>query len=65
MYVCICKGITQKDIQNAVEEGFSLSDMRKKMGLASECGSCCQYAKQLVKQTKAELNSLEELAYAV
>jgi len=65
MYVCLCKGITQKDIQDAVENGASLSDIRKNMGVASECGSCAQYTKQLVKQTQQEMRTLDELAYAV
>ena len=65
MYVCICQGITQKDIQRAVEEGATFSDLRKEMGVAAECGSCGQYAKKLVKQTQQELRMLDRLAYAV
>lgn len=65
MYVCICQGITQKEIQEAVEDGFTLSDVYKKMGVGSECGSCSKYAKKLVKQTEYEMRQLEQLAYAV
>lgn len=65
MYVCICQGITQREIQSAVENGASFADLRKEMGIASECGSCGQYAKKLVKQTQKEMKMLEELAYAV
>lgn len=65
MYVCICQGITQKDIQNAVENGANFSQIRKEMGVASSCGSCSQYAKQFIKQTQQELKALEQLAYAI
>ncbi|WP_438463829.1 (2Fe-2S)-binding protein [Marinomonas sp. PE14-40] len=65
MYVCICKGITQKEIQSAVEAGASLRDIRKSMGVASECGSCGQCAKRLVKQTQDEMRMMDSLSYAV
>ena len=65
MYVCICQGVTQRDIQNAVEDGLTFSDIHKKMGVGSDCGSCNKYAKQLVKQTQQEMRMLEQLAYAV
>ena len=65
MYVCICKGITQKDIQNAVEEGASLRDIRKTMGVATECGSCGQCAKRVVKETQADMRMMDNLAYAI
>jgi len=65
MYVCICKGITQREIQSAVEAGASLRDIRKTMGVASECGSCGQCAKRLVKQTQANMSMMDSLSYAI
>lgn len=65
MYVCICKGITQREIQSAVEAGASLRDIRQSMGVASECGSCGQCAKRLVKQTQADMRMMDSLSYAI
>lgn len=53
MYVCICKGITDKDIQEAAENGLDFRRIRDDMGLATDCGQCCQDAKRLVRETQA------------
>ncbi len=39
MYVCLCKSVTERDIQEAVARGaHSLKDLRRELGVASECG---------------------------
>lgn len=65
MYVCLCKGITERDIQNAVDRGESFSTIRRNMGVSSECGTCTETAKKLVKLTQQQMRELEHLAYAV
>lgn len=41
MYVCICNGVTDREIREAVAAGAdSLDALRDQLGVASCCGSC-------------------------
>ena len=45
MYVCICNGITDKQIRAAVARGVgSLEELQEELGVASQCGSCAEHA---------------------
>ena len=53
MYVCICKGITQKQLEEAVgaRKGQSARDVMKALGLGSDCGTCVEDAVEQMLQT--------------
>ena len=56
MLVCICRGITDKDIKNEIFEGASnFKNIAVKLGVGSCCGQCVSYAKDLVNDTLTEL----------
>ena len=64
MYVCICHGIKEKDIKEAVSDGAqSVRDIKNSLNVGSQCGKCICYAVKVIQETKAELNY--ELAIAV
>jgi bacterioferritin-associated ferredoxin len=46
MYVCICKGITEKQIQEAVNSRNSNNpkEILKSLGVGSDCGTCVEDA---------------------
>lgn len=46
MYVCICKGITEKQIQEAVTSRNSNNpkEILKALGVGSDCGTCVEDA---------------------
>ncbi|MBS0353176.1 MAG: (2Fe-2S)-binding protein [Proteobacteria bacterium] len=47
MYVCICRAVTEKHIETAVQGGARrLRDLRQQLGVTEECGRCAQCAKQ-------------------
>ncbi|MGY5453280.1 bacterioferritin-associated ferredoxin [Agarivorans sp. MS3-6] len=51
MFVCLCHGITEKQIQEAVQQGCeSLTDVREKHGVASQCGKCAKMAKAIINK---------------
>lgn len=58
MYVCLCKGVSDKTIRNAVDnEGLSsMRELRQKYGVASQCGCCKQCAKEVLNEAVAERN---------
>ncbi len=52
MYVCICNGITESQIRNAVSDGVrSLRELRADLGVASCCGKCADCAQQVIHET--------------
>jgi bacterioferritin-associated ferredoxin len=50
MYVCLCKAVTQKQIEEAVEQGDGYAQVRQKLGVASDCGCCGQMAKKVIRE---------------
>lgn len=54
MYVCICRGITEKQVQEAVtsRQSNNPKEILKSLGIGSECGTCVEDAvKALVEQS--------------
>ena len=53
MYVCLCKGITDKDIKEAVRENGvgSLRELKQLMPLGSQCGTCTKVAQMIIDDT--------------
>ena len=64
MYVCLCKGVTDKTIRSAVhDEGISsMRELRQQYGVASQCGCCKSCAKEVLSEAVKERNQrfLEE-----
>ncbi len=51
MYVCICKAITDHQIREAANNGArTLDELRRNLGVASECGNCAAYARQYLEE---------------
>lgn len=65
MYVCLCEGVTDGQIRDAIYEGCcSYRDVRETLGVASQCGKCACLAKQVVRETLSEVQSSQAaLAY--
>ncbi|NVK23910.1 MAG: bacterioferritin-associated ferredoxin [Gammaproteobacteria bacterium] len=53
MYVCICKGITDKDIQQLVREHGvgSLRELKQHLPIGSQCGTCTKVAQSVIDNT--------------
>lgn len=65
MYVCLCKGITDKQIREAVADGVgSFSELRSELGIASQCGKCGVLARTVYNESLATLPFDEQLFYA-
>lgn len=55
MYICVCNGITERDIRNAIDAGAcSFSDLQRDLGIASGCGQCAQETRCLLRETSCE-----------
>jgi bacterioferritin-associated ferredoxin len=54
MYVCLCKGITDRQIKEAVYDGATtVGQLRKCLGVASQCGKCGITTREILQQTLA------------
>ncbi len=66
MYVCICKGITDSQIRDAVTQGAStLRHVRQTLGATSQCGKCARLTKDIIDETLAGIQGDPSLYYAV
>ncbi|SDZ90701.1 bacterioferritin-associated ferredoxin [Microbulbifer marinus] len=54
MYVCICKGITDRQIKEAVYDGStSVKALRRQLGVSSQCGRCAELTQEIIDETMA------------
>jgi bacterioferritin-associated ferredoxin len=67
MYVCLCQGITDKQIRAAVASGATtLEAVRHTLGVASQCGQCGDLASEIVSESLESCNQSQvELFYAI
>ena len=53
MYVCVCRAVTDRQIRDAAQAGFNtLKDLRRELGVCSECGQCAASALECLKETQ-------------
>lgn len=54
MYVCLCKGITDSQIRDAAHRGCSgLRELRRELGVGSQCAKCVRQAREVLRETQA------------
>ncbi|MBA1244839.1 MULTISPECIES: bacterioferritin-associated ferredoxin [Pseudomonas] len=63
MYVCLCTGVTDGQIREAIYEGCcSYREVRQATGVASQCGKCACLAKEVVRDTLAEVRTAQAVS---
>ena len=51
MYVCLCRGITDQDIKDAMADGAqTYREIRDQLDLGTCCGRCAPEAKAIISQ---------------
>ena len=66
MYVCLCTGVTDHQIRQAVAEGASsLREVNSLLGTASQCGKCGMTTRDIVNKELAAQETMRsaELFY--
>jgi bacterioferritin-associated ferredoxin len=52
MYICLCQGVTDRDIRRAVEQGATtFREVQEQLGVSTQCGSCELMARSVVAET--------------
>ena len=55
MYVCLCHGITERQVREAAVEGCaSVADLGARTGLGTCCGSCTPIASEILEEVRGE-----------
>ena len=66
MYICLCKGITDNQIREAVKKGATrFGQVRQELGFASQCGKCGIHAREVFDQSRERNIGSDQLFYAV
>lgn len=59
MYVCICNGVTDRQILEAAANGCrSVSELTMRTGCGANCGSCLETAASMLEAPQRESASL-------
>lgn len=63
MFVCMCYGVTDKDIKNAVEQDGvgNIRELRQQLDLGNQCGKCIQMAQQIIDSTIIDESLFKEV----
>lgn len=62
MYVCLCRGITEKGLRTAIDEGAeSLIALCARLGVGVQCGACCETIQTILDQSVAGAGDDEPL----
>ena len=62
MYVCICNGVTDRDIRQAAEAGCrSLAELTMRTGCGATCGTCLDTAASILEASQRALAPGREL----
>ena len=63
MFVCLCHGVTDKQIKQAVHQGAStVKHIAKELNVATQCGKCAQATKIIIDQELEHLASFYRVA---
>lgn len=55
MYICLCHGVTERQIRQAVMEGAnSLPDVSAALGVATCCGTCSCAAESVIDEARCD-----------
>ena len=61
MYVCLCNGISDKKIRQAVRQ-FSPHSLKKFIPVGNQCGKCVRAAREVMEDELMQLPEFKESA---
>ncbi len=54
MYVCLCHGVTDREIRQAAEKGVSsMRQLGQELGVGTQCGRCACTARQILRESSS------------
>lgn len=63
MYVCICHGVTDKKIAQAVDDGATtMKQLSEQLSVGRQCGKCIRCTKKILNDKLIQIANLEPSA---
>ncbi len=63
MYVCLCNGVTERDIRQTAAAGCrTMAELTMRTGCGAGCGSCAGMATQILEDAHAETADIAHAA---
>lgn len=60
MYVCLCHGVTDTQIEAAVDNGaHTMKQLSSELKIGSQCGKCCQCSKGVLNNKLMQIAEAE------
>ncbi|MBE0486519.1 bacterioferritin-associated ferredoxin [Marinobacter sp.] len=54
MYVCLCAGVTDREIRKAADNGInSMRQLGEELGVGRQCGRCACTAREILKEARS------------
>jgi bacterioferritin-associated ferredoxin len=54
LYICLCHGVTDRDIRACIEDGASsMRELRQQLCVGTQCGKCACHVKAILKEEKS------------
>ncbi|OQK17387.1 hypothetical protein AU255_05770 [Methyloprofundus sedimenti] len=51
MYICVCKAVTDSQLQTAIDNGMNTrKELYQCLGVGSSCGKCNRHVRELVNK---------------
>ena len=51
MIVCVCEGVSDREVREAITEGSrTLQDIGRSCGAGTDCASCCLTLRQMIDE---------------
>ena len=51
MYICICHGVTDRDVRACIEDGaVSMRQLREKLKVSTQCGKCACHVRAILQE---------------
>ena len=59
MYICLCNGLTDRDVRNSAEGDCSVAMVYRALGCEPRCGKCVPFVRQMLREAApaAEIQS--------
>ncbi|WP_097462085.1 bacterioferritin-associated ferredoxin [Mangrovitalea sediminis] len=55
MYVCLCHGVTDRQVRAAARAGCeSMRQLGRKLGVGTQCGRCTRMARDILRECKSD-----------
>jgi len=52
MYVCLCNGLTDRDVRSCTRDGCSVAMVYRSLGCEPQCGKCVPYVRQMLREAE-------------